>query len=781
MRILITEDDDMSRLILQTAVEQFGHECLQARDGLEAWTMFQSEQVDVVISDWLMPGMDGIELCRRVRSLAHPAYTYFIFVTSLADKSDVLKGIDAGADDYLTKPLDTGELQIRLAVACRVTALHHKMAEQAELLAKNNQRLQSALDTVQASESRLVESQHIARLGSWTFDPASGDANWSSEMYSLLGVDPAQGPQVGQAFLRLIHPEDRLQYAETVAVAVRESRGFDYLFRIMLDKGGVRWVHALGRPVVDERGRTTTLRGTLRDVTEQKLKEDALARAHAESAAARATLVDAIESLTDAFALFDADDRLILCNRHYAQAFTAFERFEEIAGISFAELVRSSVAKGEVIAPEFNGDVEAWVAERVRAHRNPGLTPRLLQIGGGRWLEVTERPTRSGGLVGVRRDVTERKRLEQRQAMQHAVTLLLAQSETVAEVMPKIIQTVCQTLGWDCGAWWAMHEQDGSLHCAETWSIDSNEIREYAKASSEMTFAPESVGLLRRVCATGEPIWISDVTGNVGFKRAHLALKAGLHGAFAFPIKIGNELFGVMEFYIREVRDPDPALLEITHSIGSQMGQFIARKSAEGKIRQLAHFDHLTGLPNRNLFNEFLTHGLIKAQRRGAPLGLLFIDLDGFKGVNDRYGHDAGDVVLATFGQRLRECLRKSDVTARLDALSTPARLGGDEFIVFVDDFTEAQQLAVVAKKVLVAARTPFVVMGQELTVGASIGISVFPQDGEEAKTLLKAADSAMYRAKKGGKNHYRFYSALPPGLSQKSVAPAVLGAGRQP
>lgn len=141
MRILIAEDDPGSRLILQMAVEQFGHECLIAEDGLEAWTLFRSAQVEVIISDWMMPGMDGIELCRRVRSLARSTYTYFIFVTALVHKSDVLQGIEVGADDYLTKPLDPEELQIRLLVASRITGLHRQMAEQAEQLETLNRQL----------------------------------------------------------------------------------------------------------------------------------------------------------------------------------------------------------------------------------------------------------------------------------------------------------------------------------------------------------------------------------------------------------------------------------------------------------------------------------------------------------------------------------------------------------------------------------------------------------------------------------------------------------------
>ncbi|MEJ7819935.1 MAG: response regulator transcription factor, partial [Rubrobacteraceae bacterium] len=115
MRVLIAEDDAVSRMILKRAVESLGHECISAADGEAAWSTFQTtSDVDVVISDWMMPGMDGLELCTRIRATDHESYTFFIFLTSLTDKDHLLEGMDAGADDYLSKPLNRDELRARL-------------------------------------------------------------------------------------------------------------------------------------------------------------------------------------------------------------------------------------------------------------------------------------------------------------------------------------------------------------------------------------------------------------------------------------------------------------------------------------------------------------------------------------------------------------------------------------------------------------------------------------------------------------------------------------------
>jgi diguanylate cyclase (GGDEF)-like protein/PAS domain S-box-containing protein len=175
------------------------------------------------------------------------------------------------------------------------------------------------------------------------------------------------------------------------------------------------------------------------------------------------------------------------------------------------------------------------------------------------------------------------------------------------------------------------------------------------------------------------------------------------------------------------------------------------RKQAEQRIRQLAHFDTLTGLANRSLMMELSDHALHKTLQSGSPLAILFIDLDGFKRINDTLGHAAGDAVLATFSKRLLERMRKTDMVARV---------GGDEFIVVVDDFSDHGDLATIAEKVLAAAgEESFRFEGHECKVSASIGIAEYPSGGADVGTLMNSADTAMYVAKHAGKNTYRFWA----------------------
>jgi diguanylate cyclase (GGDEF)-like protein len=174
------------------------------------------------------------------------------------------------------------------------------------------------------------------------------------------------------------------------------------------------------------------------------------------------------------------------------------------------------------------------------------------------------------------------------------------------------------------------------------------------------------------------------------------------------------------------------------------------RKSKEEEARFLAYHDTLTGLPNRRLLDDRLRQALFAAQRRDARVAVMMVDLDRFKQVNDALGHRAGDSVLREVAHRLTGCVRKAD---------TLARHGGDEFVVVFSDLQLESDCQVVAEKILRALEAPFRVDGQEFSIGASIGISLFPADASDGEALLRNADVAMYRAKQLGANNYRFYS----------------------
>jgi DNA-binding response OmpR family regulator len=163
MNILFADDDATSRLIAKTTLRSLGHECLTVDDGAQAWDAFQSRQPDVVISDWLMPGLSGLELCRRIRACTTGGYTYFIMVTGQGGREQVIEGMIAGADDYLVKPLDPEDLQARLIAAARVTSLHRQLADQRTELEGLNHRLAETNQDLREID-RLTDEFGRARL-----------------------------------------------------------------------------------------------------------------------------------------------------------------------------------------------------------------------------------------------------------------------------------------------------------------------------------------------------------------------------------------------------------------------------------------------------------------------------------------------------------------------------------------------------------------------------------------------------------------------------------------
>jgi diguanylate cyclase (GGDEF)-like protein len=175
------------------------------------------------------------------------------------------------------------------------------------------------------------------------------------------------------------------------------------------------------------------------------------------------------------------------------------------------------------------------------------------------------------------------------------------------------------------------------------------------------------------------------------------------------------------------------------------------RLTAERRIRELAHYDALTGLPNRSLLREMLERAIGGGRRRGARVAVLFIDLDHFKAINDTMGHHAGDAVLAEVGRRLKDTLRREDIVSRL---------GGDEFVAAIPDLEAPGEVAAVADKLMRRLGEPFAAGGREFLLTPSIGIAVFPEDGADIDALLSNADTAMYCAKENGRAGFCFFAA---------------------
>lgn len=268
---------------------------------------------------------------------------------------------------------------------------------------------------------------------------------------------------------------------------------------------------------------------------------------------------------------------------------------------------------------------------------------------------------------------------------------------------------------------------------------------------------PEGRGLLRLVIEENMSIRLEDIRAHpksAGFPPGHPVMTSLL----AVPISHAGRVYG--RIYLCDKKSGEPfseadelLAMSFAHSLALVLDnarEIEEIRSARQALDYLAHFDSLTGLPNRVLAKDRIRQALARAHRTGGKVAILFIDLDNFKHVNDAYGHTVGDLLLKEVATRLKGCVRAGD---------TVARLGGDEFLILLQDLEDIQNAATVAQKILETLAYPCHLDDHEVFTGASIGISIYPTDGNHLLELLRTADIAMNYAKSNGRNHYQFFT----------------------
>jgi diguanylate cyclase (GGDEF)-like protein len=379
---------------------------------------------------------------------------------------------------------------------------------------------------------------------------------------------------------------------------------------------------------------------------------------------------------------------------------------------------------------------------------------------GMRWLRLNSLPATPGHpsiRAGVVCDITAIKHATMRERLSFESTQCLIGTNTVADALTKIIRLVCESLGWEWGAYWALEPDDSgneTLGCKYFWHRPDHPIVSFTTESLSVRMS-EGRGLIGRVWSSGQPSWVDDVATDTNFVRRQSAMECGLHSAYAFPVAYSSadgrrHSPGVLEFYSTVARQREALLPSISESIGALIAQTVQRIESDDSFRRLAQIDDLTGLANRKHFYQMLGAACANTVENEA-FAVLYIDLDHFKPINDAYGHEVGNHVLQEFSRRI-------------EALAPPGsrvgRLGGDEFAMLISAGEAMSNLQQIADQVLEAARTPFPYRDHTLTVSASVGISVFPDNGENAPELLRNADAAMYKSKQSGKNRAYFFSA---------------------
>jgi diguanylate cyclase (GGDEF)-like protein len=351
---------------------------------------------------------------------------------------------------------------------------------------------------------------------------------------------------------------------------------------------------------------------------------------------------------------------------------------------------------------------------------------------------------------------------KQRQlALLETIATAANQSGSIEETMRFALDAICRHTGWGFGnVYLPSTTIAGHLAPANVWhASDPTYFDAFISLTLKTSFAIGE-GLPGRVYQSGKPAWISDLAADRNFPRAAMATLVGCRAAFAFPVMVGNDVLGVMEFFHHNAVVPDEPFLSVLAQIGTQLGPVVERRRAEEKLLHDATHDSLTGLPNRLLFSDRLERA-VATHLRHPDIGfaVIFIDLDRFKLVNDSLGHSVGDLLLKEIASRFHHVLVEADHAPAAGGAVTLARLGGDEFTILLEDIERSSIAVDIAQSLQDSLRNPLLVDGQELYSSASIGVATSAAGYTCAADIMRNADLAMYRAKAEGRARVEIFN----------------------
>lgn len=374
------------------------------------------------------------------------------------------------------------------------------------------------------------------------------------------------------------------------------------------------------------------------------------------------------------------------------------------------------------------------------------------ELGRIRWCSVSGEPVfgphgEFKGYRGIGRDITASRQSDLLHVGQGEVLELIACGAELDEILSRLVLLIEGQSDGIIGSILLLDEQGTHLaHC-----VAPNLPSTYTEKLIGVSIG-ERTGSCGTAIARRQRVIVTDIANDdLWVNYRELALEHGLLACWSTPIvATTGSVRGAFAMYYRQCHQPSDAELRLADIATRIADLAIERRETEAQIRHMAHHDALTGLPNRSLLQDRVNQAIAQTDRMGSnnQVALLFVDLDHFKHVNDTLGHAVGDQLLQMVAERLQLCLRKGD---------SLARLGGDEFVITLPAINQTESAALVAQKVLDALEKPFLVDLNSLHISGSIGIAVFPADGRDAETLMRAADIAMYHAKEKGRSNYQF------------------------
>jgi diguanylate cyclase (GGDEF)-like protein/PAS domain S-box-containing protein len=543
-------------------------------------------------------------------------------------------------------------------------------------------------DALAQLQERLTISLQASNTGLWDWDLVRDDIYLSPEWKAQLGYGPDQLSNSLATWDALLHPQDRDAAWQTVRDYLASDRlQYENAFRLRHADGSYRWILARGERHYDADGNALRLLGSHVDISAQKRIEQALRNESEKNLAL-------LRNASDGIHILDAEGNVI----------EASASFCAMLGYRRDEVIGMNVAQWD--AQFDRAELTALLARQVDGGARSQFETRHRRKDGSLFdVEISNYPLELDGrpvLFNSSRDITERKRTE-------------AQLRITASVFENSQEGILIT--------------DAGNNIVEV-NAAFTRITGYGRDEA-IGRNPRMLGSGRQDSAFYQEMWRS--LQQDGHWRGELwdRRKSG---------EVYPELVS-----IAAVRDDKGELLRYV-AVFSDISHI---KAHEDELNRAAHYDGLTGIPNRVLLADRMKQAIAHTARQHTMMAVCYLDLDGFKHINDSLGHDAGDQVLIEAARRIGAAIRAGD---------TVARLGGDEFVVLLLGLHKADEWSLTLQRLLEAIALPFAVGDKQVALSASAGVAVYPLDQEDPDTLLRHADQAMYLAKQGGKNRFHVY-----------------------
>ncbi|MEA3641408.1 MAG: EAL domain-containing protein [Lamprobacter sp.] len=604
---------------------------------------------------------------------------------------------------------------------------------------------EQALQALRASEQRLREAERIGGLGSWELELSTETLRWSEQIYRLLDLDPAAFQPTYRSFLDMVHPEDRERLDRTFRHSVASHLPFAMAHRVRRADGSIRWLQEFAETQYAEDGTPIRSIGTVQDITEQKHSRLMLALK-----ARRDEALLELPHIADGLSEQAVLQHSLALAEDLTDSAIGFAHFvnEDQTSVEFAAWSMRTLDAGCQVKHDMHYPLQQaglW-ADALR-QRAPVL--------------INDYPTEADG-KGLP---------EGHIALSRSLVVPVFESGRVRMLLG---------VGNKASSYDETDVESAQLLANEAWR-QAQQTRSWA----QLTLADQVLA------ETHQGVAITDADGalvrvNAAFSRITgysaeevlgrnpRLLKSGLHDqAFYCSMWADITRHGCWRGELwnrRKNGEVYPQWLSISavHDPAGQVGHYVGlftdlseSKQAQEKIDYLSYHDALTGLSNRALLNERLEHALTRASRSG-HLALLNLDLDRFKQVNDTLGHQDGDRLLIEMARRINAKLMPSD---------TLARLAGDEFALLLEERAEALPVATLARELLTCIAEPVKVADRELVVTASIGISLYPNDGTDVDSLSRHASQALGAVKRMSRNSFQFFDpSLTDGALQRLI-----------